>query len=163
VNIYKFPESKVLDEITFAVSENGAKRAYLHAAEGVSQETLKAISSSLASEGYGIVPINFHGKPSLEVRGFWREKSVLKSLGDRDWISGQQTFEQEKDTRSFIEKLKSRTLQGTSYFFMAADICFAMYGYKGSRYEDVAAGASYFAGSATMGALGTAAPAAACP
>ena len=155
MSVYTYKQSKLIDKITVRRSENGANRAYLHAVENASPQDLLTLKNSLAQEGYTLVPIIFDGQPALEVRGFWFEKSLLPSLSGKGWTGELQSVEKEKDERSFKEKFKSQTLRATSYFFMAADACFAMYGYKGGRYEDVAAGASYFMGSATMGALGT--------
>jgi hypothetical protein len=157
LSVYHFKESKIIDRLTVRRSENGANRAYLHAADAVSSKELLKLQNTLAQEGYTLVPTIFEDKPALEVRGFWFEKSLIKSLSENGWVKGPQSFTEEKDTRSLKEKFKSQTLRATSYFFMLADLCFAMYGYKGGRKEDVAAGISYFVGSATMGAMGTAA------
>ncbi len=149
-------QNSVIEKITFKKADNGSSRAYLEAATNTPSEQLEKITKAMCNEGWYAIPSMHDGKPALEVRGYLREQSVRDVLAKQSFTQGAPHEEKETEkSASFIEKIRGRSLQGTSLAFIAADTGYMMYGHKEGRIEDVLAGASYMAGSATMGLLGT--------
>jgi hypothetical protein len=156
VSVYTYPQSKVVDEVTFRKSEGGQTRAYLHASAASDQETLYNISKVLAGIGWKCIPLGLNGKPVLEVRGMKNPAQLINVLERNNWVQGNPAHTIEKEDHvSFKDKLRRRTLQGTGLFFILADIGFTVYGHKEKRWEDTAAGLSYMAGSTEFALFGS--------
>ncbi len=155
MSIYRYPQSKIIDEVTFRESDRGALRAYLHAPDGVGYEVLEPINVTLIAKGFKCVPQIFNGKPVLEIRKFSKRSDLLELLEQNGWITGKSEYIKEKgDDVPFWERLKRRTLQLTGLFFIAADIGYMKYGQEEKRWEDVAGGFSYLLGSSEFAAFG---------
>jgi len=153
---YTYPSSSIVDKVTFRKSDNGSLRAYLSADDNATHEDILKAANAMCDEGWYVIHSMCDGKPALEVRGYLREGAVRDVLKNKGLVTGEGQLEPDaEDKRSFIDKMRARTLQGTSAFFLAADASFAKYGYMESHPEDVAAGLSYAVGSFTMGLAGT--------
>ena len=149
-------QNSLIEKVTFKKAANGSVRAYLEAGKDTPPEQLEAITKAMCNEGWYAIPSMCDGKPSLEVRGYLREQSVRDVLAAQSFTQGTPCVQKdvEKPT-SFMDKIRARSLQGTSIAFLAADASYSRYGYLESHPEDIAAGLAYGIGSATMGLVGT--------
>jgi hypothetical protein len=155
VSKYEYPQSKVIDKVTFITSENDACRAYLHATNTVDKETLKKVVSGIIAQGWNAIPFTLDGVPVLEVRGIKKNSEFTNYLRHEGLVSGPHTFTKDPPKKlTFMDKVRKRSLQATGGFFVLADAGFVYYGYREKRWEDVAAGFAYMAGSAVMGLFG---------
>lgn len=144
MSTYWYPESKVIDEVSFKKTANGAVRAYLHAQDGQDGETLRAILAALKEGGYDTVPFTLAGKPTIEVRGFRREAELITLLDKRQWTGGQPVIKLDKEDHvSWMDKLRKRSLQAAGGLYAFGDYSFFMYGLKDSSPLDMAAGVLY--------------------
>ena len=113
----------MIENVTFRKSDNGSKRAYLCARSDAPEADIKNIVKAMCDEGWYIIHSMCDGKPALEVRGYLREQSVLDTLGSHQFIQGTPVIENDPEAKgSFVDKLRARTLQGTSAFVLAADL-----------------------------------------
>lgn len=155
MSIYKYPESKVVDAIAFKKTANGAVRAYVHARDGVGDDTLQTILQTLKNKDFECIPFTQDGKPALEVRGFRRESELITLLSDKQWIDNKPVIEKDKDDEiGWLDWFRKRSMQASGAAMMVADVGFAMYGAKEKSWEDTLAGLSYLGGSATLLAYG---------
>lgn len=86
--LYRYNVTSPIDEIKFLKNESGGFRAYLHASEMASPESLKKIYKQLEDTGHVIVPCNHHGRPMLEVRGFQTPDGLRATLSEADATVG---------------------------------------------------------------------------
>lgn len=155
MSIYKYSQSKVIDEVAFITSENGACRGYLHATDQVDPKTLQTIAHSLQEKGWNAIPCTLNNIPVLEVRGIKNASELIGYLEKNGWVSGKSVFKADrKEKEGALDWLKKRTLQAAGMSFIVADTGFVYYGVHEKRWEDVAAGFAYMAGSATMAVFG---------
>lgn len=137
--------------MTFHKAANGGIRAYIHARENTSQDTLNTIICKLQEAGMQCIPYSYDGNPALEVRGFKNESRLVASLQDKKWVSGEARIQNTTDDHvSFADKLKKNTLQASGIFYLLGDACYATYGYKKGHWEDMLAGLFYLCGSSSL-------------
>ncbi|MBY0406819.1 MAG: hypothetical protein K2Q01_03945, partial [Rickettsiales bacterium] len=144
MSIYAYPLSTVVEEVIFRKTANGALRAYVHAKEGTPKAKVDEVNDGLLAEGYTTIPFTIQGKPMLEVRGFKKEKSLLKQLNDHDWVQGDAKIQE--DAQEYIgwkERLQKRSLQASGALYAFGDVSFFLYGLKGASPLDMAAGIFY--------------------
>jgi hypothetical protein len=144
VSVYSYPESKVIDEVTFRTTERGTSRAYLHANPAIDAASLQKIIEELRTNGWNCIPYSENGKSLLEVRGFKKPTQVMKELEKNQWVQGESVYtKSDEDHISFTEKFKKRSLQASGWAYSIGDVAFFTYGYKGSSPLDMAAGVFY--------------------
>lgn len=155
MSVYAYTHSKIIDEVAFKRTSNGAARAYIHACPQVAPEKLEEVLEALKDAGMECIPFTQLGKPVLEVRGFRRDSQLVTLLLDKGFTSGEAHIIKEKsDVSSWGEIFQKRSLQLSGAAFMLADIGFMMYGHKKKVWQDTAAGGAYLFGSATLAAYG---------
>lgn len=155
MSVYAYTKSKVIDEIAFKQTANGALRAYVHACPQATPEKIEDVLQSLKGAGMECIPFTVDGKPVLEVRGFKRDSQLVTLLAERGFTGDEAHVIQEKDDKqSWSDVFRKRSLQLSGGAFMVADLGFAMYGAKEKSWEDTLAGLSYLAGSTTLAAYG---------
>lgn len=149
--VYTYPQSKVIDEITFRKTEGGHLYAYLQATPGSDRNILQGILRALAENDWRVTPYNLDGKPVLEVHGFKNEPGFIKFLEARGWASGASTHtgNKEKET-SFKEKIRKRSLGASGAFYLIGDASFTKYGYAESSGLNTAGGMLYGAGTLSL-------------
>jgi hypothetical protein len=151
VSIYKYPESKVIDEVAFKKSEGGHIRAYLHAAEGADHQQLQDIINNFAQRDWRVIPYSKGGKPLLEVQGIRSEKQMVDVLQESGWTKGDHTFTKSiEDKLTFKDQIKKRSLGASGIAYVAGDVCFTAYGYKESSALNTAAGLMYGLGTFSL-------------
>ena len=156
MSIYKYPESKVIDEVTFKKTERGAVRAYLHANPELSEDSIRHIIDDLRSRDLECVPFTLAGKPVLEVRGFRKEHKLFEILDAHKWLAGAPAITPDKDDNiSWKDKLRKRSLQASGALYAWGDINFFLYGLKGNSPLDMAAGVLYGAPTPILLAYGS--------
>lgn len=144
MSVYTYPQSKVIDQVTFRTTERGTSRAYLHAPSSADSQSLQAIVDGLRSAGWTCTPYSENGQPFLEVRGFKWPTQLIKELEKNNWAQGESAYKKSpEDYISLKEKFKKRTLQASGWAYSIGDIAFFTYGYKGSSPLDMAAGVFY--------------------
>ncbi|NBX03950.1 MAG: hypothetical protein EBR02_07845 [Alphaproteobacteria bacterium] len=150
MNIYTYPNSSIVREVSFVKSDGGSLRAYLTAAEGADPKLLYAAMCHLADEGLQCIPSFENGRPVLEVRGIGKEQSLLKLLEEKGSVVGAPRVIKELGEKTgFMDKVKKRSLLASGMTFLGGDVCFAMYGYKDSSKLDIAAAMAYALGTAS--------------
>lgn len=160
MSVYRYPQSKVIEEITFKKTENGAIRAYLYAQNG---DKAPAVLQALRGSGYECIPFTLDGKPTLEVRGFKREDDLLAFVKRHEWVEGEPAIQQDKaDHISWLGKLRKRSLQASGVAMAVADIGFTVYGFQEAKakkminpehrrdFSEALAGFSYLSGSTAL-------------
>jgi hypothetical protein len=163
VGTYRYNESPVIKEVAFKKTGNGAIRAYLSACPDAGSEVLQGVLSHLQQSGFECIPYTFDGKPALEVRGFRNDAHLITGLVDGGFIKGKADVQLDKnDQISWLDKLKTRSLQASGVAMAIADIGFIVYGMKeaeihrrfGSNnkrdFSEALAGFCYLAGSTTL-------------
>lgn len=151
MSIYRYPESKIVDEITFQKSEGGQTRAYLHAIDGVDQKTLNNITCAFADNGWQVTPYTLNGKPTLEVLGFKSQLKLRQALEQAGWIKGTEEFIGIKqDKLSFIEQVRKRSLGASGIAYVLGDASFTQYGYADKNPWNLAGGLMYGVGTASL-------------
>lgn len=161
MSIYRYPDSPLIDEVTFKKTANGAARAYLHVREGTSPEQIKGMLQSFAASNLNSIPMQCDGKPTLEIRGFKKETDLLQTIAA--WTKGVPQIEKEpEDHITWLDWLRKRSLQASGVAMAIADIGFIIYGIKESKLNkkinpghvrdlsEALAGASYLAGSSVI-------------
>jgi len=144
VSVYKYPESKVIDEVTFKKTERGSVRAYMHARSDVPKETIRTIIDDLRARDFECIPFSINGQPVVEVRGFKKEPKLLEWLQQHELIQGNPKFVPDpEDKFTWQEKLKKRSLQAAGALYFIGDISFFWYGVKGKSPLDMSAGVAY--------------------
>jgi hypothetical protein len=140
VSVYTYPQSKVIDKITFLATEKGGVRAYMHASAASDPDALYKITLKLSERGFLSTPGNLQGEPVLEVRGLKKPEQLINILQDNAWIAGpsQRLVEKEKP-QSFLEHLKKNSLKASSYFFAVGDLSMLKYGFAKNALEKTAA------------------------
>ncbi len=148
---YRYPESKLIDEVVFKTTARGARRAYLHAAEGADPAKLYEINCKLQELGFKCIPFTLEGKPALEVRDFKLESELTTCLVQNKWATGKAKYKElPEDKIKLADKLRKRSLQASGMAMAVADIGFIKYGEGEKRWEEAAAGFSYLAGSTAL-------------
>lgn len=148
--IYSYSQGSVIDEIRFQQSAGGSNRAYLHANSTVSEKTLSEIAIALAKRGWQAVPNSMNGKPTLEIRGFSRASQITDELAKNNWVNGSPKIQIEKqDSVKFGDTVKNRSLFLSGLVYIIGDASFFHYGKKNNSPFDMAAGLSYFGGTAS--------------
>ncbi|MDE3060801.1 MAG: hypothetical protein KGJ06_07310 [Pseudomonadota bacterium] len=151
MSIYAYPESKIIDEVTFEKSEGGHLRAYLHANTAADADTLHDITCNMAKRSWRTIPCSINGKPLLEVQDIPSEKEFTGILEQAGWAQGQRRHTTtEKDKLSWGELIKKRSLGASGLAYIVGDLSFATYGYKDSNKLNLAAGLLYGAGTASL-------------
>ncbi|MDX2113316.1 MAG: hypothetical protein SFW63_06260 [Alphaproteobacteria bacterium] len=137
--------------MTVRKTDGGHVRAYLGAADGVSQAQLNQIIEDCAAQGWQCTPYNLDGKPVLQVDGFGLESKFIHTAEEKGWLSGASTYKRSKDDHvSFGEALKKRSLAASGLFYLIGDAAFMTYGYKGAGTLNTVAGGLYGAGTASL-------------
>ncbi len=167
MSVYKYPQSNVIDEVTFKRTANGSVRAYLHAQPNVSPDRVHDILDTFDKNGWQALPFNLDGKPTLEIRGLKNEATFLSFLKSHHWVSGAVSHHEEKGERlSLMEKFKNRTLQASGVAMGIADLGFIGYGlieannhkkrgiHTKRDFREALAGLSYLTGSTVLTAYG---------
>ena len=151
MSIYRYSDSLV-DEVTIRRSKQSkGDIGYLHARSDARPDELAALREALHHEGWQVVPFQFDGQPTLQVRGFKTEDKLFEYLGQRGHIRGTPRIEKtENDRITTKEKLKKGTLQASGAFYVLGDAGYTTYGYKGSNAWNIFAGLFYFLGSASL-------------
>jgi hypothetical protein len=143
VSTYTYPQSGVIDEVTFRKTAKGTSRAYLHATESADQATLKKIIEDLLGKDWECISYSENGKSLLEVRGFKRPGELIAELENRQWAQGKSTYRKEKEHINFIDKVRKRSLQASGAVYAWGDISFFLFGLKDSSALNAAAGIFY--------------------
>lgn len=155
MTVYSYPQSDIIDEVTFEKSARGGIRAYVHAAAGADPKVLHDITCTLQDKGFQCIPIMHKGRPALELRDFKREEEVIACFVQGGWVKGNSVEHSLPEDRiGFMDKLRKRSLQASGLAFIAADIGFTKYGAKEKCLEDTLAGISYMLGSVELSAFG---------
>lgn len=151
MSIYSYPESKVINEVTFDKSEGGHIRAYVHAAPDTNPQTLSDIICKLADSDWQVTPYSISGKPLLEVHGFHSEKQLIDLFEQSGWAEGKgQHVATTKEKLNISQKIKKRSLAASGLAYVVGDTSFATYGYKDGSPLNFAAGILYGAGTASL-------------
>lgn len=151
MSVYKYPESQVIDEVTFTKNAKGGVRAYLHADDGVVSDHACQIIDALRKQDFECVPYNLDGKPVVEVRGFKRESDLLGMLGQNEWIKGKaQIIPDKTDRITLMDKIAKRSLQASGATYLAGDFGFIRYGHREKDNLVKAGGLSYFLGTLAL-------------
>ncbi len=151
MGVYKYDSSRVIRDVTIRKTDGGHVRAYLGAADGVSQSQLNQIIEDCAAQGWQCTPYNLDGKPVLQVDGFGLESKFIHTAEEKGWLSGASTYKRSKDDHvSFGEALKKRSLAASGLFYLIGDVAFMTYGYKGAGTLNTVAGGLYGAGTASL-------------
>jgi hypothetical protein len=155
-----------LDKVSIVRTEGGGVRAYLHAADGIDPQTLEKISQNLEPLGWQGTAIRMEGKDYFEVRGFEKEEKLIEYLNSQKFVSGNPTVVHDEKV-SFLDKLKNNKLFLCGVLNVIADIGYIGFGWldyldsnhkkvdvevevKKRKWENIAAGFSYSAGSLTL-------------
>ncbi len=155
MGVYKYDSSKVIKDVTVRKTDGGHVRAYLGAADGVSQAQLNQIIDDCAAQGWQCTPYNLDGKPVLQIEGFGLESKLIHFAEDKGWLTGSSTYKRGKEDHvSFADALKKRSLAASGLFYFIGDAAFATYGYKGGDHLNTVAGGMYFLGTASLTAFG---------
>ena len=131
MGIHTYPQSSLINEITFKKSEGGQTRAYLQAGDAADPKTLHDITCEMAKQGWQATPYNMGGKPVLEVLGFGSEGKLTALLKTHGWAQG--AAEEKEDPKhkiSLIEQVKKRSLAASGAFYLVGDASFTRYGYS---------------------------------
>ncbi|MFW0777409.1 MAG: hypothetical protein ACN2B6_06795 [Rickettsiales bacterium] len=151
MSVYKYPQSNVIDEVTFKKSEGGHLSAYLHAVDGANHKQLHAITCKLAEQGWQVTPYNLNGKPVLQATGMRSEQQALGHLKEDKLISGAVEIIRDKEDKANLkETIKKRSLAASGAFYLIGDAAFSAYGYKGGDKLNIAAGMMYGAGTLSL-------------
>ena len=151
MSIYAYQHCKVLDEVVFRRTANGALRAYIHACPQIEKGKVEEVLQAFKAKGYESIPFTVNGKPMLEVRGFKRESEFITMLSDNGYVDDKPTITQEAaDKNSWGDLFRKRSLQLSGAAMMVADLGFIAYGAKNKRWEEALAGLAYLGGSATL-------------
>lgn len=159
MSVYTYPESKIIDEVTFNKSDGGHTRAYVHAVDGADKKQLQDIMCTLADRGWQVTPYSINAKPQLEVYGFKNERQLLTLLEQSGLAKGRATHvKTAQDKHSFAEQIKKRSLQASGAFYLVGDASFTRYGYQSgndlSSRLNMIGGLLYFAGTGSLLAFG---------
>lgn len=149
MSVYTYPESGVINEITFRKSEGGHVRAYLRAADSADPVALQEAMKTFCDKGWQCTPYSLNGKPVLEVQGMRWPTQLINLLEERKWAQGPSTYAGGKQP-SLKEIVWQRSLAASGAFYVLGDSSFTMYGYKGANALNVAAGALYGAGTLSL-------------
>lgn len=151
MSVYSYPQSTVIDEITFRKTEGGHNYAYLHAASGASPPQLQAIIALCEEHGWQCTPYSLAGKPVLQIEGVPRASNTfIALLRERGWVQGKQAVVHDKTRLSFSERMKKRSLAASGAFYLVGDASFTRYGYKDHNPLNIAAGILYGAGTLSL-------------
>lgn len=149
MSIYSYPESKVIDRITFRKTEQGGLRAYLHARPKADSSDLKAVLAELDAANMQTIPCSLDGQPALEVRGISKEAKLTKELSR--WLPGNPHVVQEaSDAITLKDKLKKRTLQASGVTYLIGDYGFWTYNRREADALGMAGAVSYFLGTLAL-------------
>jgi hypothetical protein len=155
LGVYKYDSSRLIKEVTIRKTDGGHVRAYLSAADGVSQTQLNQLIEDCAAQGWQCTPYNLDGKPVLQVEGFGLESKFIQFAEGKSWLTGASTYKRSKEDHvSFGEALKKRSLAASGLFYFIGDAAFATYGYKGGDHFNTAAGGFYFLGTLSLTTFG---------
>lgn len=155
MSIYAYPQSRVVDEVTFRKTANGALRAYVHACPEIAAGKIDEVLSAFKAANFECIPFTLHNKPVVEVRGFKRNSELVTLLADHQYIDHKPVITKEpEDHQTWGDILRKRSIQASGAAFMVADTGFTIYGAKSKHWEDTAAGLAYFTGSAMFTAFG---------
>ncbi len=147
---YSYQKTSTIDEITFQQSAGGSFRAYLHTPPTTDEKTLSDIATAMAKRGWQAVPNSKGGKHTLEIRGFNLTSQVTDELQKNNWINGSPEVQQDlKESPKFTDTVKKRSLFLSGLVYIIGDASFFHYGRKNSSPFDMAAGVSYFGGTAS--------------
>lgn len=127
-------------------TENGSRRAYLHARPNSSQGELARAVSGMRAEHWQATPYSYKGKPYLEVRGFGSEKKLLEHLAAAKLTEDESKIEKSRENFTLWDQLRKQTLWLSGMAYLVGDYGFIKYGWKEKSPEDVAAGISYALG-----------------
>lgn len=151
---YRYSAPSAIDEVVFAKTENGSLRAYLHAAEGTPPEALHALTAPMHAKTWITVPVTLEDRHYLEVRGFGKEKDLLKELEAKKAVEGKPAVEKLDAKSTLWESIQKRSLQISGLLYGVGDGGFIMYGMKEANRLDIAGGIFYALGTASLVAFG---------
>ena len=144
MSLYSYSNSKVIDEVSFKRTANGALRAYVHACPQVGQGQIEDILKAFQKEDYICIPFTVNNKPVVEVRGFKRDAELITLLHKNGWVDDKPKIAKElEDNVGWMEKIKKRGLQSAGVLYSIGDVNFIAYGLKDSSPLDMAAGICY--------------------
>lgn len=155
MSIYAYKDSKVIDEVKFRHTANGALRAYVHACPDIGMGKIEEVLQAFKANEFEAIPFTVDDKAVVEVRGFKRESELLGVLRKNNFIDDNPAVTKEQvDQLGWGEIVRKRSIQASGAAMMVADTGFAMYGAKGKCWEDALAGLSYLSGSSVFTAFG---------
>jgi len=162
LSVFSYKDS-VIDEITFKKTANGAVRAYLHGAAGVSADTFETIRTQLHDADFETIPFTLNDKPALEVRGFNKEPQLLAVLDKNGWVKDKPQIKKDpEDNITWWDWFRKRTMQLSGVAMALADTGFIIYGIKEAKnhkminpqhkrdFSEALAGFCYLGGSAVL-------------
>lgn len=127
--IYTYPQSSLIDEVSFRKTATGTMRAYLKVKDSCDYDKLKPIVDSFRDRGWQAIPTSENDRPELELRGFRTEGQLIGELQDKGWISGEgKKIDDPLDTLSFKDKFKKQTLFWSAIAYFVGDGSFFRYG-----------------------------------
>ncbi len=155
MSIYAYKDSKIIDEVTFRKTANGALRAYVHACPDIGKGKVEEVLQAFKGADIEAIPFTVDNKAVVEVRGFKRESQLLGLLGKNNFISDTPEITKEPaDHMSWGDVLRKRSIQASGVAMMVADTGYAIYGMKSKHWEDTLAGLMYLGGSINFTAFG---------
>ncbi|MDX1974192.1 MAG: hypothetical protein SFT92_00795 [Rickettsiales bacterium] len=151
MSVYSYPESKLIDKVTFVKTDAGPQLAYVHAKDDDADHSLlNQITAALQEKHWQVVPHSYCGEPVLEVRGFSHQTQLTELLEARKWADGKCNYDKGKDAKvNFTDTVKKRSLFGAGLAYILGDIKFITYGMKGESPLNMAAGFLYGGGTAS--------------
>lgn len=150
MSVYTYPQSQVIDKVTFKKTEQGAVRAYLHANPKVGAEELQKIVETLHADGFVCTPFSEQGYHTLEVRKLKNEPDFRHVLENKGWINGPSTYAMADEKLSLKDKLGKRTLQLSGLTYLIGDWGFWTYNRKEADSLGMAGAFSYFLGTLAL-------------
>lgn len=156
MEFYRFDKSSVLSEATVITTAGGGVRAYLHAGEGTTPERLMQAKEKLDAQDLQSAPLTIDKKPMLEVRGFKNAEALMESLRATKLVQGPVRHEKlDMEKAGLWERIKGNSLYLCGMLNFIGDVGYTTYGvveYMNNRdkWENLAAGVSYFLGSFSL-------------
>lgn len=151
MSIYAYPESKIIDQVTFRKTEGGHHYAYVQAAAGADPAVLADIVKQCSQKGWQCTPYTLDGKAVLQVQGARNPAQITQFLSEKNWIQGEAKFTKvDEEKLGFKEQLKKRSLGASGAFYVIGDAAFTNYGYRGANELNIAAGVLYGAGTVSL-------------
>jgi len=149
--IYRFESPSQVDAINFVRTEKGGMRGYMQATPNTTPEQLNTIIEYLREKKLEAIPFMLNHHPTLEVRGFKKENTLVKMLTEGEFIEGKPSIEKTpEDNLTVWQKLRKRTLEATGWTYAVGDYGFFTYGMKEADHLVMAGAVSYFLGTLAL-------------